>query len=282
MNELGKSVKNILDMAAYRDNHLDTDYTDSEGYLVCGICNKRKQLEIELFGEKRRVPTLCICEEKERENERFKAKQEAMRIQREKLRAKGIADTEYLKWTFDVDDRQDPRISDALLRYTEKWESMYEQNMGILFYGNVGTGKTFYSACIANKLIDKNISVLMTNIPALISSMNKNFESEKTELLNRISKVPLLILDDLGIERDTGYSYEKLQEIIDTRYRSGKPLIVSTNLTLQQLSNPEDTRYKRVYDRVLSMCYPIEIKGLSRRREDIFKKGAIAKNLLGI
>lgn len=224
----------------------------------------------------------CICEEEKRENECFKAQQEAMRVQREKLRAKGIADTEYLKWTFEADDRQDPKISDALLRYTEKWEDMYEQNMGILFHGNVGTGKTFYSTCIANKLIDKNISVLMTNIPALISSMNKNFESEKTELLNRVSKVPLLILDDLGIERDTGYSYEKLQEIIDTRYRSGKPLIVSTNLNLQQLSNPEDTRYKRVYDRVLSMCYPIEIKGLSRRLEDIFKKGAIAKNLLGI
>ena len=58
------------------------------------------------------------------------------------------------------------------------------------------------------------------------------------------------------MERGTEYGLEQVFNVIDSRYRSGKPLIVTTNLTLDDLHNPEDTAHSRIYDRLLSMCVP--------------------------
>lgn len=69
------------------------------------------------------------------------------------------------------------------------------------------------------------------------------------------------------MERDTSYGLEQLYNVIDSRYRSKKPLIVTTNLTLQELQNPEDTAHSRIYDRVLEMCVPIYFSGGSYRKE---------------
>ena len=52
---------------------------------------------------------------------------------------------------------------------------------------------------------------------------------------------PLLILDDFGMERGTEYGLEQVYSVIDSRYRSGKPLIATTNLTLEELQHPQDT-----------------------------------------
>ena len=68
----------------------------------------------------------------------------------------------------------------------------------------------------------------------------------------------LLIIDDFGMERGTEYGLEQVYNVIDSRYRSGKPLIVTTNLTLDSLQNPQDTAHARIYDRLLEMCpYPL-------------------------
>lgn len=53
----------------------------------------------------------------------------------------------------------------------------------------------------------------------------------------------LLIIDDLGAERGTDYSLERVYDIIDSRYRSNKPIILTTNLTMEQMKNCEDIRY---------------------------------------
>ncbi len=59
---------------------------------------------------------------------------------------------------------------------------------------------------------------------------------------------------------------EQLFSVVDGRYRTGKPLIVTTNLTLQELKNPPDLAHRRIYDRLLEMCTPIKINGQSIRR----------------
>ena len=63
-----------------------------------------------------------------------------------------------------------------------------------------------------------------------------------------------MVLDDLGAERSTAYAIEQLYSIVDQRYRSGKPLIVTTNLTLDQLGKAPELGRQRIYDRVLEMC----------------------------
>lgn len=284
MQELkdGKTAINSLLSSVMTTVKNDDDYIGENGLLYCGNCNTRKQFEIEILGELRQVPVMCDCKKAKFEQEEAERKRLALQKETQRLKVDGITDTEYLKWTFEKDDQSNPRISAAVKRYVDKWEQMKADNIGILFYGNVGTGKTFFAACIANAMTNKGVPTLMTNVPLLISAMSKDFESKKAEILRRVSNVPLLILDDIGVERDTAYGYEKLQEIIDTRYRSGKPLIVTTNLTPEMLQNPTEMRYKRVYDRILEMCHPIMVGGRSKRQENAVRKRETAKNILGI
>ena len=90
----------------------------------------------------------------------------------------------------------------------------------------------------------------------------------------------LHILDDFGMERGTEYGLEQVFNVIDSRYRSGKPLIVTTNLTLDDLRNPEDTAHSRIYDRLLSMCVPVRFTGDNFRQETAQRKMESMKKLI--
>ena len=91
---------------------------------------------------------------------------------------------------------------------------------------------------------------------------------------------PLLILDDFGMERGTEYGLEQVYNVIDSRYRSRKPLIVTTNLTLEELQNPEDTPHARIYDRLIEMCSPVCITGENFRKAKAREKMEQLKTLL--
>ncbi len=72
----------------------------------------------------------------------------------------------------------------------------------------------------------------------------------------------------------------KRRNVIDSRYRSGKPLIVTTNLTLDDLRNPDDTAQSRIYDRLLSMCVPVRFTGDNFRQETAKRKMESMKKLI--
>ncbi len=77
----------------------------------------------------------------------------------------------------------------------------------------------------------------------------------------------LLVIDDLGVERSTEYAMEKMFTVIDSRYRSRKPLIVTTNLKLEEIKNPPDLTHARIYDRILERCAPVLFSGKNFREE---------------
>jgi DNA replication protein DnaC len=90
----------------------------------------------------------------------------------------------------------------------------------------------------------------------------------------------LLVLDDLGTERNTPFAMEVVYRVIDDRYTSGKPMIVTTNLTLEQLKKSDIVDYQRIYDRVLGMCIPLHFKAESVRGKLAEGKLAAAKSIL--
>ena len=106
--------------------------------------------------------------------------------------------------------------------------------------------------------------------------------SEKQEYIDGFNNYQLLVIDDLGIERDTAYAKEQVFNIIDSRYRSGLPMIITTNLTMEKIKNPEDIENRRIYDRILERCFPIEVEGSSRRRKAVREDYEVMKNLLGL
>ena len=182
-------------------------------------------------------------------------------------------------WTFDKDNGKNP-IMWMARDYVDKWSDALSSNTGLVLWGDVGTGKTFFAACIANALVEQNVSVKMTNFSTILNDLFA--ESDKNKYLDRLNKHSLLIIDDLGIERGTEYALEQVYNVIDTRYKSGKPLIITTNLTLDELKYPTDIPHKRIYDRVLGICVPVMFNGVNFRKEEAAAKMEAAKKLFGM
>ena len=83
--------------------------------------------------------------------------------------------------------------------------------------------------------------------------------------MQRLNAASLLVIDDLGVERSTDYTLEKVYDLVDTRYRANKPLILTTNLSVKEMQQNNDIRFGRIYDRIFEVCYPIELRGKSWR-----------------
>ena len=192
------------------------------------------------------------------------------------LKSMCFQDSALYCWTFENDNGRNPLISKAKT-YADKWSDMMSKNIGLLLWGEVGTGKTFFAACIANALVENCVSVKMTNFSTILNDLF--YENDKNQYIDRLNNHNLLIIDDLGIERDTEYALEQVYNIIDARYKSNKPLIVTTNLTITEIKNPVDTAHKRIYDRVLEMCVPVKFDGENFRTQKADFKMEFAKNL---
>ena len=161
-------------------------------------------------------------------------------------------------------------------RYAENWDEVVKGNFGLLFWGDVGTGKSYLAACIANALIEKEVSVRMLNFGQIL---NAGFE-EKARILADLPKYGLLILDDFGMERDTEYGQEIVFQVIDNRYQCRKPMIITTNLSLKTLSDPKDLEHERIYGRVLEACIPIHFDGENLREKERQKKVSEFRKLI--
>lgn len=138
----------------------------------------------------------------------------------------------------------------------------------MLLWGSVGTGKTFAASCIANALTEQGVPVLMTNFSKILNSLSGMFSEDRNKYLASLGKFDLLIIDDLGIERNSEYAQEPVYNVVDSRYLSRLPFIITTNLTLSELKNPKDTAHARIYDRILERCAPVLFNGKNYRTEN--------------
>jgi len=259
------------------------DYIGENGLIMCGTCHTRKQMILEVpYVGTRTVPVMCKCEKKLMEAEEARKKAEAEQARINELRRVGITSAQYARMTMAQDDGQAPNMTALASRYIEKRAEMYKENIGLLLHGGTGGGKTFWAAAIANGMIDNGMSAMITTIPQLITAMARDFESEKSYILDKIAQVGFLVLDDIGFERQTSYAAEKMYEIIDTRCQAHRPLIVTTNLSLDEIQNPQQMEYKRVFDRIIEMCQPVHVSAEGRRKAIARQKSEKARQILGL
>ena len=187
-------------------------------------------------------------------------------------------------YRFENDRGTVPQMEQAR-RYVSHWRDMWEQNLGLLFWGKPGNGKTFAAACIANALLESEeftwVTVKMTTLGTVLNKLPGMSAQDKDYYLNGLLECSLLILDDFGMERQTDYAREQVFNIIDGRYLARKPLIVTTNLSLTELKHPADMARQRIYDRILEMCVPVCFDGESLRQEKAREKLRLYKQLTG-
>lgn len=282
-----KIISEAVEASKQNTRIQEGDYKNEEGLWMCGKCNTPKQGRYVVpFGTGIVEPFFdCDCERERKEKEEAlirAAKEKAERMERiAKLRVNGIHDENIRTWTFEnADETKNPELLKKARKYFEQWDEMYENNIGLLLFGNVGTGKTYGAACIANALIDIGIPVLMTKFTKILKDLTGFSVDNKNEYIRSLNNYELLVIDDLGVERESDFALEQVFDVIDSRYMNGQPLIVTTNLSIEDLRNPKDMKYKRIYDRVLEMTIPVKVDGVSLREQNHRDKIKLARQLL--
>ena len=257
------------------------DYKGDDGLIRCGVCGERKQLKINILGYSRIVPCICQCradelEEKRKRDEYEERMHTVNRLKDASMMASKFRDACFSKYKVRPENRNQVKLA---WNYVKRFHEMKEKNQGLLLYGPVGTGKSYTAACIANALMEQSVTVVMTSFVKILQDIQSvGNEANYIQILNSAS---LLIIDDLGAERNTDYALEKVYNIIDSRSRTDKPMILTTNLELSDMLECTDIRYKRVYDRIFETCYPVEMKGKSFREIEAAQRFEEMEKFLG-
>ena len=284
MIEMTDEVRSYIDEAANQNILKDDEYIDPEdGLIHCGVCRERRQTVVKRFRHTGYFIPRCPCScqiEEERQRKEQQAQRERMeRIKRR--RAHGLRDKSLHAYTFDHNNGSNP-VMEKSRAYVHNWKEAYRNNTGLLLFGDVGTGKSFFAGCIANALLDQDVPVLMTSFPTILNQLTGVYPEERVDFINSLNDYDLLIIDDLGVERSTEFAMEQMFEVIDKRYRSGKPMIITTNLTLEQLRNPPDLAHARIYERILERCAPILFSGENFRKQKSEENKRIARMIVSL
>ena len=234
-----KTIEKILEQSVSSIPENAEDYYGMDGLLYCGKCHTPREAffakGIALMG-KNKHPIECICQRTEREKQEALISQQKHSDLVRRLKAEGFSDPAMLDWKFENDNGRSPQMCHAH-RYVEQWQTMRAENLGLFLWGGVGTGKSFLAGCIANALMEQEVPVRMTSFARILNELNSSF-SGRNEVVDKLCRYPLLTIDDFGMERGTEYALEQIYNIVDSRYRSRKPLIVTTNLTLDEIRHP--------------------------------------------
>ncbi|MDP9893220.1 DNA replication protein DnaC [Variovorax boronicumulans] len=231
---------------------------------------------VELAGRRWKMCPACAAEAEQRRQAR-----EAEELQREKA-ARAAADLErrlsvsglvgrFARATFDAYTAELPAQAAALQACRQFAEAFNaDAGGGLWLIGPPGTGKTHLGSAIVSHVIHHHLrTASIHGVHQVMQMLRESFgrkegsgwsEPETTdELLHRLGTQPLLVLDEIGVSRDSEWQREQLFAIVDERYRLERPTVVISNLTVPELKG---VLGERVYDRlregarVLPMSWP--------------------------
>lgn len=274
-----KFIDEFTNQFENRELQPDEYLNESDHLIYCTKCHTPRQGRYTLQGRVFMPPIRCKCQQEIYDQEEARRKLSERQAEIKRMKASGLQDKSLYDYTFEKDTGINPEMHLAH-KYVENWDDMKARSSGLLLWGDVGTGKSFFAGCIANALLEKGVPVLMTNFSRILNTLSGMHFEDRNQFIDSLNRYSLLIIDDLGIERNSEFVLEQVFNVIDSRYRSKKPLIVTTNLTLTELNNAPDVAHRRIYDRILERCAPIRINNRNIRQDNASANLQEAKKIL--
>jgi len=161
-----------------------------------------------------------------------------------------------------------PHIVREVRRYTDDISAQLDAGRGLWFMGDVGTGKTTLAMLVSRAALDAGRSVAIYSLPRLLAEIRGTYEDgaqhSYVDLLERLSAVDLLHIDDVGAERTSEWVLEQLYSIINARYEEERAIVITTNLAPAELT---EQITERAVSRLLEICGdPLPLFGEDKRR----------------
>lgn len=161
----------------------------------------------------------------------------------------------------------EPRaVVSAVRSFVERIDAHLDAGRGLWFMGPIGTGKTTLAMLVSKEAIKAGRSVAIYSLPRLLNEIRDTHRSERShvELLDRLTAVDLLHIDDVGAERTTDWVLEELYSIVNARYEDERSMVITTNLDYDELCAQISAR---TASRLAEMCDQLPLDGVDRRVE---------------
>ena len=247
-----------------------------DGMIYCKKCHTQRIF----VSEDKKFVARCLCrcqsEEREKQIELEKQKQQLEKIKQ--LKEMSLLGRKYKNSTFDNLDLKRPEsFSKAIKRchaYCQAWQEIKSKGYGLYLYGDVGTGKTELMACICNYLTERFVPVIITNFLEISKKLRASYTNDfvtENDIIERLAKVDLLILDDVGSEKlkkkdnTDSFMQEKIYDIVNRRYINQMPTLFTSNYSIQDLLDERGFE-ERTVDRIAEMSNAvIKLDGESYR-----------------
>lgn len=143
-----------------------------------------------------------------------------------------------------------------------------ENGEGIILEGASGSGKSHLAAGIVKALSMKGYTAIFQSVPELLARLKATYDkgnndAGEAEIMDALGECELLVLDDVGAEKPSAWSEERLYLLIDRRYRNKKATIITTNLAVSELDKALGIR---ATDRLTQTCKAVKLTAPSYRR----------------
>lgn len=159
---------------------------------------------------------------------------------------------------------------DLVRRFVRHLDDRLSEGRGLWFQGGPGTGKTTLAMLVSRTALEQGRTVAIYSLPRLLSEIRETFDDERpgayTDLLDRLADVDLLHLDDVGAEKTSPWVLEQLYAVINARYEDERSVLITTNLTLEELAEQIGAR---TASRLEEMCDIVPMMGRDRRRVEV-------------
>lgn len=152
----------------------------------------------------------------------------------------------------DVLDKRHPRALAAAQAYVERWP--IHGGRGLLFVGDVGTGKTTLAYGVFNRLVDAGVAGVSVNGARLMRDLGRGVRDRRIdEQLDLLCEAPLLLIDDIAAHRTaTAFSAECMFQVVNERYANRRPTLYTSMLDLADWGGTEDLKLAQMWKAILS------------------------------
>lgn len=158
------------------------------------------------------------------------------------------------------------------LAYAKQMVTEESPAKGLFLTGPTGIGKTHLAVATLQACLEKGRSGAFCTVPVLMERLRDCMATNerKSVYLDRLAQVDLLVLDDFGAEHDTDWVREQLLLIINTRYMEGRPMVITSNLMMEDFEASGDIAGQRICSRIAGSCEAFVLKGKDKRMETLF------------